>query len=145
MVISLTVAVQAGGGGPPRKCGPPGGGGGGGAPSSPLLYKTAAQFIAMWDNTPTDVRQQMLEQIAIVRVARRRSNLPLWQSTIRVCRCCSPRWLVQWLLRLWRTSMQRTPRPWRRRQKMRIGPSCCALQVLEQEEGRGCGAVNPHE
>jgi hypothetical protein len=62
-----------GGGGPPGGGGPfsgggcPGGGVGGGAPSPPLPYTTAAQFIAILDNTPTNVERQNLEQIAIAR------------------------------------------------------------------------------
>jgi len=56
----------AGGGGPPGG-GPPGAGGGGEAPPPPLPYQTAAQFNNMWDNTPTDVGRQNLEQIAIAR------------------------------------------------------------------------------
>jgi hypothetical protein len=51
-----------GGGGFSGRGSPRGGNGGGGAPSPPLPYTTAAQFLAMWDNTPTDVEQQNLEQ-----------------------------------------------------------------------------------
>jgi hypothetical protein len=54
-------AVSLGGGGPADA------GGGGGAPLPPLSYQTAAQFNNMWDNTPTDVGRQNLEQIAIAR------------------------------------------------------------------------------
>jgi hypothetical protein len=44
-----------------------GGGGGGGAPPPLLPYTTAAQFVNMWDNTPTDVGRQNLEQIVVAR------------------------------------------------------------------------------
>jgi hypothetical protein len=44
-----------------------GAGGGGRAPPPPLPYTTAAQFVNMRDNTPTDVGQQNAKQIAIAR------------------------------------------------------------------------------
>jgi hypothetical protein len=56
-----------GGGVPPGGGSPPDAGGGGGAPPPPLPYQTAVQFNNMWDNTPTDVGRQNLEQIAIAR------------------------------------------------------------------------------
>jgi hypothetical protein len=61
----------AGGGGPGGGVSPGGGGsagvGGGGAPPPPLPYQTAVQFHNMWNNIPTDVGRQNLEQIAIAR------------------------------------------------------------------------------
>jgi hypothetical protein len=40
---------------------------GGGAQQQPLAYKTAAQFLGMWNNCATDVARQNLEQQAITR------------------------------------------------------------------------------
>jgi hypothetical protein len=73
LALAVLVYPGGGGGGPPGGGGLPGGGGplggggGGGAPPPPLPYTMAALFIAIWDNTPTDVGRQNLEQIAIAR------------------------------------------------------------------------------
>jgi hypothetical protein len=67
MAMNLPGGGGPGNGVPPAGGGPAGAGGGGGAPPPPLPYQAAAQINNMWDNIPTDVGRQNLEQIAIAR------------------------------------------------------------------------------
>jgi hypothetical protein len=142
---------SGGGDGPPSDGGPPGGGGGGGAPPPPLPYQTAAQFLAMWDNTRTDVGRRNLKQIAISRstllklqlATMVKYNLRLQTTIATITRQVAGATVAAAMA----SEYQRSQRPGRGAGSRECGSflSCCASQVREKDKGRGREAVDPRD